>query len=110
MFYAKGLHFSGELKEWHGPNVYPDGCTENGNHDTCPEWCDDDSVCGCYGHGSRSMKCRCEQEPISCAPVDGWEQVVQCDNRNGGTPLHCEYKKVLKELRFEKNFLNHLKF
>merc|ERR1711997_80559 len=88
------LGYSGYLREWHGPNVFPDGCVVTGDRDTCPKWCDHDD-CGCYGHGPRSIKCRCDQEPIICVPEDGYERVIQCDNTEGQTQLDCGYTKKI---------------
>lgn len=99
LFYAKGLHYSGDLREWHGPSVFPDGCVVTGDPYTCPNWCYGDDGCGCYGRGPRSIKCRCDQEPIECVPEDGWETVIQCDNINGLTDFHCAYTKVKDQIQ-----------
>lgn len=89
----EGLHYTGEVREWHGPNVFPDGCVETGKSSTCPKWCYHDSVCGCYSQGPRSAKCRCQQQPIICDPQDFYEEVYQCNNCKGETDLKCTYEK-----------------
>jgi len=83
--------YTGTLRQYPGPNVYANGCPDPYNTDTCP-WENGDGV---HGWGHASVKCRCEQDPITCVPEDGWERIMQCDNSDGSTITTCKYKKTI---------------
>jgi len=83
--------YTGTRREYPGPGVYPNGCPDPYNTDTCPRELWD----GVHGWGHVSIKCRCEQEAIVCEPEDGWERIMQCDNSDGSTTTTCKYKKTI---------------
>lgn len=84
-FYGWEHHgYTGKLLKYYGPGVYPDGCVSLYDEDTC-------TTVG----GFPSYKCRCQQDPITCVPADGWERIMQCDNSVGSTSTTCKYKKTI---------------
>jgi len=44
--------------------------------------------------GPQSWKCRCDY-PITCVPEDGFEVILQYDNRKGKTPITLKYTKTI---------------
>ena len=44
--------------------------------------------------GPKSFKCRCHY-PINCVPEDGYEVILQYDNRKGKTPITLTYTKTI---------------
>jgi len=44
--------------------------------------------------GPKSYKCRCYY-PINCVPEDGYEVILQYDNKKGKTPITLTYKKTI---------------
>jgi len=87
-----GCGYAGTLRQYQGPGVYPYGCPDPSNTDTCP-W--EISGGGPWAWGQVSFKCRCEQDPITCVPTDEWERIMQCDNSDGSTATTCKYKKTI---------------
>jgi len=40
------------------------------------------------------MKCCDVPDPATvCVPTDTWDQVIECNNRESSTPLHCSYER-----------------
>lgn len=37
------------------------------------------------------MQCRCEQDPVSCVPEDGYEVAMVCDNTGSTLEMDCSY-------------------
>merc|ERR1712243_111542 len=44
--------------------------------------------------GPKSYKCRCYY-PINCVPEDGYEVILQYDNKKGKTPITLTYTKTI---------------
>ena len=44
--------------------------------------------------GPKSFKCRCYY-PINCVPEDGYEVILQYDNKKGKTPITLTYTKTI---------------
>jgi len=44
--------------------------------------------------GPKSFKCRCHY-PINCVPEDGYEVILQYDNKKGKTPITLTYTKTI---------------
>jgi len=78
MYLYEDSNFEGNREE------YYDGLVPNNQHFT-----NNGAV-----PGPKSFKCRCHY-PINCVPEDGYEVILQYDNKKGKTPITLTYTKTI---------------
>ena len=89
---VQDYHYKGDVMQYAGPGVFPNGCLAEKK---CPPNYRGQPSPPYFAAGFKSVKCRCEQDPITCEPSASWQTIMTCDNLQSTAKTSCDYKKVI---------------
>jgi len=90
LYAYSGTHFDGDHHDYNGAATFPTGCPYSDR-----DYCHDVMWDNGKRWGWPSFKCRCQQDPIICAPTDHWVKIMQCDNTNNDLEAKCPYVETI---------------